>query len=150
MWSDYIITIMAIISPIAIGCIMLVIHHNQRIQQSKTDSANIAIGIWTSWKQDLELRKGLTMLSNQDIVDVNNTSSISLALGEFELIAILWRDRVLCEKHVLEFFSTYIVRISDNESVMKYLHEKNKNSSYIFANLIKLVKYSKKWNIQLS
>lgn len=138
---------MSIASPIAIVIASFEIHRRQKNRQNKIDSANLAISIWKTWNQNEELQKGLVMIMNPDtIMDDHNNAVIIPVLNEFETVAILWRDKTLIENHAMEFFSSQIMSIKRNRSVMEHIiNEKNTKNpeNPVYGNLVNLLKHLK-------
>lgn len=138
---------MSIVSPIAIVIVSFEIHRRQKNRQNKIDSANLAVSIVNTWNQNKKLQEGLGILLNPDtIMDDHNSTVIIPVLNEFETVAILWRDKTLIENHAMEFFSSQIMSIKRNRSVMKHImnvkNTKNPENP-VYGNLVNLLKHLK-------
>lgn len=149
VWNDIIITLMAVFGPIIVVSIMLLIARGQKKQQNKINSATLATTMLDSWRKDAEFLKYLRWMSNKTAkITPENRMPIMKLLNRFEDIAVLWRDELLAENHVKEFFGSNIVDIRKNDSAMVFIKTiNNEKPDYYFVNLIDLINLSKKWGI---
>lgn len=158
MWYEPIVAIMAIFSPLIMTIVMYKIHckqkkqqaeiHcDQKKQQTKIDSAKISMDLLAPWRNNLQFTDFLERISKSSISD-NDREMIRETLGQFENIAILWKDEVLTENHVKEFFGANLKDIKTNTVMMEYFDKvRDKNPNYYYINLAELFEKYETWNI---
>lgn len=155
---DNAIVIMAIASPLIMTYVMYrihckqkkqqaEIHCEQKKQQTKIDSAKISMDLLIPWRKNDTFTNFLEDISNSTIRP-GNENMIRETLGQFENIAVLWKDGVLTENHVKEFFGANLKDIQANTVMMTYFYKiRNKNPNYFYVNLAELFKKYQSWDI---
>ena len=116
--------------------------------QNKIASANLVRDILKPWRADTPFTRMLGKIEDTHMKFDKDEDLVHDLFTEFEDIAVFWKDKILDDKHVREFFGREIIRIKVNKSIMKILKDYNKKDpANNYNNLMELIEHSKCWNM---
>ena len=134
---------------VSIGTLVGVWYWNskQHKLQVKSTSAQLALKLVEKWHNDPLFCAIVFDLATPDM-KFPDKDKVNPVLAVFEDIAILKRDKLLTETHVLEFFGRDIVRINANDSMRIIIDEyHDRDVKHNYNNLKEMLEDSKKWRM---
>ena len=115
--------------------------------QNKIASANLVIKYLKHWEEDVFFGQ-MTFKMEKTDTEFADEGDVHYMLATFEDISVLWKDGILTDTHIRNFFGRDIVRIGANKSIMKILNEYHeKDTVHNYNNLVELIKNSENWGM---
>ena len=116
--------------------------------QNKIASAQLAWKILEYWreKKHEKFTDFLEKLYRSEIS--KDDPKIDVTLTIFEDIAVFWKDKLLTDNHVKEFFGNPLRDIRENQIMQNRIKEVSEpNSDFILVNLRALLEKTREWKI---
>ena len=111
---------------------------------NKIASANLIMQLHEPWRKNDDFKKLLRQINDKNIVKYDE-QAVSILLNKLDEIGTFWKDEVLSDKHIKEYFGTNLRKIKKDADIQKILAQKKKDDHHIYKNLDELLNKVDMW-----